>query len=374
MHADLSRRITQLICTADNISPLTLKSEMLLLAQHCQVVPENRFLVRTICQSLESAAFAVFGPLTLLLVMTEPRRRQVYFAVLARLEMDGAFEGPGFTEAARADLLSRLVLSRNEDLIAQTYGSCPSGFLRLIGRFGDRARWPKIYTALFGLLDAHPDLARPLLAHSKTGELTNELIELSQVLPPTALGVRIAGRFDTPDEYQRFMRPYQAITGLTELSEPHMWRIAEGEAPSNLLERMYLDLPFPAPVLADPALTHIANGQALVRTARKFSNCLASQVAEALKGARQFFVWRTPNKEPAVVFAINNEVPFGWFLAEAKLAGNERVPRPRREELMALLAAQGIRTEGSVKKMMGSHWSDLHPFIMGDHFELFEED
>ena len=93
MHTDLSRRITQLICAADSLSPVALKSELLDLARHCQIVPGNRFLVGAVCGSLEGAATAVFGPLALLLVMTEPRRRQVYFAVLARLEADGAFEG-----------------------------------------------------------------------------------------------------------------------------------------------------------------------------------------------------------------------------------------------------------------------------------------
>ena len=174
MHTDLSRRITQLICAADGLSPAALKSELLDLARHYQVVPGNRFLVGPVCESLEGAATAVFGPLALLLVMTEPRRRQVYFAVLARLEADGAFEAPGLGEAARADLLSRLVLARNADLIAQAYGSCPSGFLRLIGRFGDCARKPEIYTGLFGLLEAHPDLViRPTATATRIGNRQN---------------------------------------------------------------------------------------------------------------------------------------------------------------------------------------------------------
>jgi len=43
MHTDLSRRITQLICAADSLSPAALKSELLDLARHCQVVPGNRW-------------------------------------------------------------------------------------------------------------------------------------------------------------------------------------------------------------------------------------------------------------------------------------------------------------------------------------------
>ena len=371
MHTDLSRRITQLICAADGLSPAALKSELLDLARHCQVVPGNRFLVGAVCGSLEGAATAVFGQLALLLVMTEPRRRQVYFAVLARLDADKAFEAPGLDEAARAGLLTRLVLARNEDLIAQAYGSCPSGFLRLIGRFGDCARKPEIYTGLFGLLNAHPDLAQPLLSASQTGPLTDDLIELAQALPPTLLGIRAASRFETMGEYLRLMRPYQAITGNAQLTDAHLRRIAEGEAPGNLLEEIYLDLPFPAPVLSGPELTHIPDGQALVRTAREFSNCLAGYVAEALKAERQYYIWRAP-EAPAVVFSISAEAPFGWYLSEAKLAENERLPLNLRRDLDRMLNDCGVRTDGSVEKMMNPYRNDPNPFMMDDFLDLDE--
>ena len=371
MHTDLSRRITQLICAADSLSPAALKSELLDLARHCQVVPGNRFLVSAVCGALEGAATAVFGPLALLLVMTEPRRRQVYFAVLARLEADGAFEAPGLDEAARADLLSRLVLARNADLITQAYGACPSGFLRLIGRFGDCARKPQIYTGLFGLLEAHPDLAQPLLGACQTGPLTDDLIELAQVLPPTPLGVRAATRFEAIDEYRRLMRSYQAITGNAQLSEAHLQRIADGEAPGNLLEGIYLDLPFPDPVLTGPGLTHLPDGKALVRTAHEFSNCLADYVAEGLKGERQFYIWHQADA-PTVVFSISAEAPFGWYLSEARLANNKRLPQSQREDLFQMLIASQVRTEGSVEKLMNPYRREPRAFLMDDFLDFDE--
>lgn len=371
MPTDLPNRITQLIHNADSISAPALKSELLDLARHCQVVPRNQFLVSTVCESLEEAAAAVFGPLALLLVMTEPGRRQVYFAVLSRLETNGAFEAPGLDEAARADLLSRLVLSRNEDLVAYAYGSCPKGFLRLISRFGDRARRPEIYKGLFDLLDAHPHLAQPLLAACKTGPLTDELVELAQVLPPTPLGVRAAMRFERTVEYHRLMRPYEAITKSAQLSEAHLQRIADGETPGHLLEGLYLDLTFPAPILTSPNLTHIPDGQALVRTAKEFSNCLAGYVAEALNGERQFYIWRQP-KAPTVVFAIDSEAPFGWYLSEAKLAKNERLPVKLQQDLRQMLTSRGIRSEVSVETMMHPYRDVPPTFMMDDFLELEE--
>jgi hypothetical protein len=172
-------------------------------------------------------------------------------------------------------------------------------------------------------------------------------------------------------EYRRLMRPYQAITGEAQLIEVHLRRIAEGEAPGNLLEGIYLDLPFPAPVLTSPELTHIANGNALVHTAREFSNCLAGYVAEALKGERQYYIWRAP-EAPAVVFSISMEAPFGWYLSEAKLAENERLPLRLRQDLQQMLNGCGVRTEGSVEKMMGPYRNDPNPFMMDDFLDLDE--
>lgn len=371
MHDALSRRITKLIAATDAVSPAVLKSELLDLAKHCQVVPGNRFLLRTVCCQLEGAVSAVFGPLALLLVMTEPSRRQVYFAVAARLEADGAFEAPGLDETSRADLLTRLVVSRNEDLIAHAYGTCPPGFLRLIGRFGDCARKPGLYLELFGLLHAHPGLAKPLLAACQGRSLTDDLIELMRELPPTPLGVRVATRFEAVEEYRTLMRPYRAITMAQRLTEAHMRRIADGEAPAHLLEGIYLDHPFPAPVLNAPGVSHVADGHALVRTARAFSNCLANYVAEALNNERQFYIWHQ-SEAPEVVFAIDSEAPFGWYVSEARLADNARLPRKLREALNGLLAGYGIRTDTSVEKLVGPYRNDHNPFMLDDFLDLDE--
>ncbi len=263
------------------------------------------------------------------------------------------------------------MLARNADLIAQTYGSCPSGFLRLIGRFGDCARKPEIYTGLFGLLEAHPDLAQPLLGACQTGPPTDDLIELAQALPPTPLAVRAAARLEAMGEYRRLMRLYHAITGNAQLTEAHLRRIAEGNAPGNLLEGIYLDLPFQTPVLTGTELTHVPDGQALVWTAREFSNCLAGYVAEALKGERQYYIWRAP-EAPAVVFSISAEAPFGWYLSEAKLAENERLPLKLRRDLHRMLKGYGVRTDGSVEKMMNPYRNDPNPFMMDDFLDLDE--
>ena len=369
MKADLSRRIAHLVTCADALRPAELKTEMLDLAKLCQVVPGNEFLVRTVSGQMEEAVSAAFGALGMLLVMTEPGRRQVYFAVLARLGTDGAFAEQGLTDAARAELLTQMVTAGNEALIRYAYGSCPPGFVRLVARFGECARKPEMYVTLFEILTANPELAKPLMAACQDRAVSDDLILLMRELPPTPLGVRVAARIGAVGEYRELMRPYRVVAGAEQLTEAHMRRIADGEAPGTLLKGLYLERAFPAPVLSIARVTHIPDGATLVRTGREFANCVGDYVAEALNNERQFYIWRKPGA-PEVVFAIDSEAPFGWFLSESRLAENERVPWQLAQELDALLEAQGVRTERSVARMMGQYLRDEGM----QHFELIDFD
>lgn len=354
MKDTLSHRIAQLVTHADKLRPAELKAEMLDLAKLCQVVPGNGFLLRTVCGQMAEAVTAAFGALGMLLVMTEPGRRQVYFAVLARLETDGAFAEQGLTDADRAELLTQMVTAGNAALIRYAYGACPPGFVRLIGRFGECARKPEMYVTLYELLTANPELAKPLIEACQGRSLSDDLILLMRELPATPLGVRVAARIGALGEYREMMRPYRVVAGAEQLTEAHMKRIADGEAPGTLLKGLYLERPFPAPVLTIPGVTHIPNGHTLVRTACEFGNCLRDYVAEALNNERQFYIWRKP-AAPEVVFAINSEAPFGWYLSESRLAENERVPRDLKEELDTLLEGHRVRTERSVERLMGQY-------------------
>ncbi len=354
MKDTLSHRIAHLVTHADALPPPKLKSEMLDLAKLCQVVPGNGFLLRTVCGQMEEAVSAAFGALGMLLVMTEPSRRQVYFAVLARLEADGAFAGQGLTEADRAALLTQMMTAGNEALIRYAYGTCPPGFVRLVARFGDCGRSSEMYVTLFDILTANPELAKPLLAACQDQDLSDDLILLMRELPATPLGVRVAARIGAVGEYRQLMRPYRVVAGAEQLTKAHMQRIADGEAPGTLLKGLYFERAFPAPVLSVAGVTHIPDGATLIRTAREFGNCLGIYVAKALNNERQFYIWRKPGA-PEVVFAIDSEAPFGWYLSESRLAGNKQVPWQLDEELDALLEGHGVRTERSLERMMGKY-------------------
>lgn len=369
MKDNLSHRIAHLVTCADALRPAELKTEILDLAKLCQVMPGNGFLLRTVCGQMEEAVSAAFGALGMLLVMTEPSRRQVYFAVLARLETEGAFEKSGLTDTARAELLTQMMMASNEDLMSYAYGTCPPGFVRLVARFGECARKPEMYAMLFEILNANPELAKPILAACQGQSLSDDLILLMSELPATPLGVRVAARIGALEEYQELMLPYRLLTGSEQLTEAHMHRIAGGEAPGNILKGLYLERAFPEPVLNIPGVTHISDGQTLVRKGREFGNCVGDYVAEALNNERQFYIWRKPDM-PDVVFAIDSEAPFGWFLSESRLAKNEWLQWELREELHALLEGQGVRTERSLKRLMGKYLREEDNLIALDMFDF----
>lgn len=73
---------------------------------------------------------------------------------------------------------------------------------------------------------------------------------------------------------------------------------------------------------------------------------------------------------PEVVFAIDSETPFGWYLSESRLAQNERVPWELAEEPEALLDGHGVRTERSLARMMGPYLREEDEL----DFDLFDFD
>lgn len=369
MKADLSRRIIQLVSNAEDLTPADLKAEILDLAKRCQVVPKNRFLLEMVCEEMLRPVLAAFGPLAMLLVMTERKRRQVYFAVLARLETDGKFANGRITHAQRAELLTLLVTANDRTLINYAYGCCPSGFVRLIGRLGECGRKPEIYVQLFEILNDNPELDRELMAACQRKNLSDDLITLMRELPRTSLGVRAAAKLGTVSEYEHFIKAYEALTGSRHLADEHIKRMADGEQPSNILTKCYLEHDFPQRVLDHPDFVHIPDGNALLHAARKFSNCLDQYIAEALNNERQFYIWRKP-EAPEVVFAIDSEMPFGWRLSESRLIENIRLPRELKLELEALLEAQGIRTGRSVEGIMHGYLANVRQPDFDDLFDL----
>lgn len=371
MHDILSNRLARLATAASSPeAKKALKSELMELAKLCQIVPQNHYLLEAVAGPLTPAVQLVFGAASLIVALTETSRRQVYFAVIAQLQNSGDLNSLDASEEKRRRLVEQLILSSSADLIAAYYGSCPKGFLRILTRIGDRARPADLYVDLHKLVTDVPGMANELLSITHKKPLSNDIIEVLMNMSRSVAAVRLAQQFDDVFDYERFINLYQILTANEELSEEHRARMCNGEKPGHLLDAIYLDLPFPEPSIAVPGLRHVKNGAELVRVAKTFKNCLSGFVAEALKGEHQYYVW-SKKDAPEVVVCIQNEAPFGWFLSETKLEGNQRVPSALKRELKNLLEHCGVRTVGSVEDMMRPH---RHPVEIDDFEHLFDLD
>ena len=119
------------------------KAHVLNSMRYAKVDMMNLDLLGEIARDMKEAVDAIFGPLALIVVLTESARRQVWFAVLAKLEVEQKIAPIRDDQAARAQALTQLLTARNTDLVTWAYGSCPTDFLSLVARAGERARKPQ---------------------------------------------------------------------------------------------------------------------------------------------------------------------------------------------------------------------------------------
>lgn len=327
------------------------KAHVLEIMRYAQVEMMNLDILGEIARDMKEAVDAIFGPLSSIAVLTESARRQVWFAVLAKLEVEQRIAPIHDDQAARAQVLTQLLTARNTDLVTWAYGSCPPGFLSLVTRAGERARTAQFYRDLHDFLRFHPELAAPLQATTKGQALPDDAVDILKRFPRTPLGVKAAARFDMSADLDRFLRAYQAITGTDQIHEAHLRRLASGETPSHMVEKLYLDIPFPAPLLTTPAVRFVRNGQELVHVAKENANCLANYVAQAQSGLVQYYTW-TGSTGTTVIFSITREPLFGFYLSECRLPGNKLVPPETQSELRLLLKDHGVTRSRSVESLV----------------------
>lgn len=330
-----------------------------------QTTPQADYLVEAVSGPLMIAVQRLFRDLALMVPLTERRRRQVIFAVIARLEETGQMSALEASQDGRLALLESLFCDRSSDLIAQWYGACPPGFLGLLGRIGETAVHARSYGLLAEVVRSAPEMTGAILRAGGNAPIRDEFIEMLAALPRHPAAPAVARGFDTPAHFRRFLEAYGLMTGSDGMEPAHLERIAKGEAPGHLIESLYLGLKFQLPVITAPGVRYAASGAELASLAIRFRNCLRGEVDAALRGLNQFYTWEPSEAEP-VVFSIVNDAPFGWCLQQCAHRGNARVSPETRQRLCTLIAPYGVR-EG---RAMG--WL-MRPFRTGIDDIDFEE-
>jgi hypothetical protein len=351
MREQISRTLHEILDSKGASSPTALKGAILDLARAGQIGISDPSLFRRVCGPMRAEAEAAFGPLTLILALTEEGRRQVYFAALAGLAGAGRLEEGAMTPAWREELISAMLTMRNEELIRWSFGSCPSGFLRVLSRLRGMARSPDLYRRLHALLTEDLDLGNALPDLLKNVNLDKDLMDLFRVLPSTAEGRQMAVLFRKTDALDRFMSIYRSLTGREDLTMKDRRLLFRTGNHERFLRNLYRGTRFPDPVISHPELTHLADLSDLKRIACEFENCLANYLDEAIRGDHQYYVWR-PDGEPPVVFQIKPDGPFGWYLGDHRLKENEPVPEDLKTRLKGVLSGLGITRDEPIESLM----------------------
>ncbi|WP_370571585.1 hypothetical protein [Phaeobacter sp. SYSU ZJ3003] len=244
-------------------------------------------------------------------ILAEPHRRQVWNAVLAA--------GSRLDEPAVGDeWFARLLTDSAKSLIADAYGSCPSGFLTLLGRCDELGHPAEFYWFWYGFLAENVGAIREIASSPVP---ICELYRVLKNLPPELRTIGIASRFGEHVGTGRFVEAIRWMHGGQ--PDAGVWRevgerLERGTSPRKILDSMQAEARCPAPYLVDARFRHIATVGELKRAAQRFENCLGMEftLEEALRGESQFYEW--VGEGQAAIVSIANDMPFGWVRCSSR--------------------------------------------------------
>jgi hypothetical protein len=317
-------------------NPLSYVHDMVALGRKCQIVPENDFILQRIAGEMTDTIRAAYQGADIAFAFLERGRRHVIASALAKL---GAPKTPGEAERFLAAFLSL----KNDALIRWAYGDCPKGYVALLRKLDEELLPSDLYEKAYNFVCRHPDSIDPVLGAVPTRGLGRDQVELLLRLPSMGSQlVKVWTKFETTRAYDRFMEAYRAVTGLTEVSPQHLERLVGGEDPSTLVESVYLDVPFPPPVITGlPNITYIANARQLRMVAKQFRNCLTNFTESALHGEKQFYIV-TIDPKMKIILGIESDHPFAFRFFDIKGPRNAEPDEAVVKELKALLGTFGI--------------------------------
>ena len=315
-----------------------------------QTPVRNTALVRTVSQDLSGVVDAIFGELSMLVPMTEPARRQVWFAAIALLSVDGRIGWFERDDIKRREFIASLLTQSDERILKLVRPEgAPRHYRSCITSFGETARAADSYAIVWMLLKRYPGIGRLIAQRAHSGRLSDGRLAILSMLRPSPEiareGLLAAERFADLEAFRAWLQLYQKLRQRRGVEDQDIRALAQGVKPEAVMEMLLKPLRFPEPLLGSP-FRYVRDWTELERVGEYYRNCLRgrSWLNRATSGAVQIYEWRI--NETDVVFSLEKEEE-GWRLSEAKLISNEVLPRALRMELRSLLAPYGVRTDTS---------------------------
>ena len=246
------------------------------------------------------------------LVLAEHKRRLIWRAHVAGPQ----FQAPKIPQETTAYIQWMLTAS-NETLLSSSYGSCPAGFVSLIGAQQKAATLsPGGLRILHRLLDSGVCDARNLANF----ELSDSFLNVLHELPPEFATPQIAQCF--PDKvilgmFREQVAFFERLLGKS-LETYVFGRLKARWSVDRVINALYDELAFPPPVLtADDDLTYLNTVEKLKSAGATMENCLATEVEHALNASTQYYTLYT-EEHGELAFSIERLVGEHWAIGEVQ--------------------------------------------------------
>jgi len=285
-----------------------------------------------------------------------PGRRQVIFAVLAALELAAERDW----ELGR--LGERLRLRKGTQLIAEHYGSDPSGYRNALAKLGPGAASPAFYARLHREFAAPADPRRlRLIRHlGLTGEKELDLLDRLDPVArlPNILHLVAQGRRDGVVRLNNLLIAIRTHCSRADDDALHrsLQRMTTYEQLSLWVERtLYQADRFPLPPWpGTEKLRPLTSAQAMSACAKEFRNCLRSRVLTVLDGDAYYYRWQAPGQVAVLTFG----PAFPRVLGEVEVLGprNEPVPAQTLAAIERELKPFGFSLRRSISNELLGLW------------------
>ena len=330
-----------------------------------QITDDYQKIVSKLAGDLYDDVCLVFpGHLQMLYLLTHVRRRQVWNAVIAA---DQTQEILGHDKKGIVALRHALLKQKSTQLLQDAYGEVPNSFEALLGRLGNVGQHYDIYRNLYQLVRNGDSKLRKQLLQEKP--LKADLVKHLAALPARLRNVKFAKQFECETQIKQFLDFLSAwedveIPEKAKLSENLYEAIHRQGEVSEVIRQIYIRLPFPDQTVPNcEKVKFLENGCALEDAAKRYDNCLATLVPQAVRGDTQFYEWK--GRAHAIV-AIKKKREH-WEINEIKLRKN-REPAPE----FASTIRQHFKQYGVGKHL---HFTRLiEQFLSPSAFELDEFD
>lgn len=290
-----------------------------------QITDDYQNVVKRLAGELYEDVCRIFPDhLQMLYLLTHERRRQVWNAVIAT---QGAPKKSKNYQKESVALRRALLQQKSTHLLHDAYGEVPNSFEGLLCRLGPNAKHQEVYRDLFNLaLTCGPKLRKQLIQEKS---IDAELVKFLAKMPERLRSVKFVKTFKSEAQLDRFLAFLDAwksayMPDKEELNEKLYHAVHRHGDVCEVIRQIFIRIPFPKQTVPNcKRVTFLTNGCALEEASKRFDNCLAGLVPEAVRGDTQFYEW---NGRAHAIVALQKKRGH-WSIAEIKLRKNQQ-PAP----------------------------------------------